>query len=87
MSETNSPFKKDRTEEDEDVRAAWAVGFSRAAEISNVGFQFVIPVLVGWQIDRKFGTEPICLCVGLALGMCLSLTLLFHLTKRLNMKK
>lgn len=87
MGENISPFKKNQAEGEEDVRAAWAIGFSRAAEISNVGFQFVIPVLIGWQIDRTFTSKPIGLCVGLVMGMTLSLLLLLHLTKRLNTKK
>ncbi|MBE6429196.1 MAG: AtpZ/AtpI family protein [Planctomycetaceae bacterium] len=87
MPEENFPFKKDRTEDERDIRAAWAIGFSRAAEISNVGLQFVLPVLAGWWLDQKLETGILCLCVGLFLGMVLSLLTLLHLVKRINEKK
>ncbi|MBE6426918.1 MAG: AtpZ/AtpI family protein [Thermoguttaceae bacterium] len=77
-----SPFKRDLTEGEEDLRAAWAVGFSRAGEISGIGMQFILPTLAGWWLDQKLGTGLVCLAVGGVCGGLLSFFSLLHLIRR-----
>ena len=81
-----SPFKRDPEEQEHDLRAAWAIGFSRAGEISGVGMQFVLPTLAGWWADSKLGTGCLFLLVGLGLGGMLSILSLLHIVKRSNEK-
>lgn len=89
MKQDPSVYRDDLPEDvqEKDIRAAWAIGFSRAAEISGVGMQFVLPTLVGWWIDQKLGTSFICLGIGLGLGMLLSFFSLLHLVRRSHEKK
>ena len=82
-----SPFKREQTEGEEDIRAAWAVGFSRAGEISGIGMQFVLPTMAGWWLDQKFGTGILCLCVGGMCGGLLAFFSLLHMARRDAKKK
>ncbi len=84
MEQDASTYKDDSPENsrEKDTRAAWAVGFSRAAEISNVGLQFVLPTLFGWWCDQKLNTPFIGLGIGLAVGMFLAIISLLHIVRR-----
>lgn len=84
MKHDPSVYRDDSAEntQEEDIRAAWAIGFSRAAEISGVGMQFILPTLFGWWVDQKLGTMYIGLGVGLGLGMLLSFFSLLHIVRR-----
>lgn len=75
----DSPYRSERQDGEEDIRAAWAVGFSRAAEVSGAGLQFVLPVLAGWWGDKQLGTGWLFLGIGLVLGSTLSILTLLHI--------
>ncbi|MCR5164643.1 MAG: AtpZ/AtpI family protein [Thermoguttaceae bacterium] len=76
------PYKKDMPEPGEDLRAAWAIGFSRAAEISGIGFQFVLPTLAGWWLDQKLNTPYVFLGIGITLGLLMAFFSLLHIVKK-----
>ncbi len=71
-------------DEHDDIRAAWAIGFSRAAEVSGIGMQFVLPTLAGWWGDQKLGTGYLFLGIGLVLGMGMAI---FSLLRIVNPPK
>ncbi len=52
-----------------DDRSPLAVGYGWAAQITGIGFEFVLPILVGVWLDRKLGTLILFLFAGLLLGM------------------
>ena len=76
------PYKKDMPEPGEDLRASWAIGFSRAAEISAIGFQFVLPTLGGWWLDQKLNTPYVFLGIGITLGLLMAFFSLLHIVKK-----
>jgi len=77
-----NPYKNDVPGTDEDLRAAWAIGFSRAAEVSGVGFQFVLPTLGGWWLDQKLGTPFVFFGIGITLGMLMAFFSLLRIVKK-----
>jgi len=46
-----------------------------------------VPALVGWWIDRKYGTSPLWLIVGLVIGMVATAFDVYRLLKRLGQLK
>lgn len=65
MAEQQEPRSRDSSGRTPPPANAW-IG------LSSVGFEFVFSVLVpgalGWWLDRKFGTGPWLLLVGLLFG-------------------
>lgn len=45
-----------------------AVGMYWATRISSVGFAIVLPALLGYWLDKKWGTSPWLVVVGACLG-------------------
>ena len=67
-----------------DVRAAWAIGFSRAAEISGIAFEAILPALAGVWLDFKLGTVLVFFAVGLVFGLMAATIHLLRFVKKLG---
>jgi F0F1-type ATP synthase assembly protein I len=46
-----------------------------------------VPILVGWWLDRTFGTSPVWLIVGLAVGVLSTALDIYKLLKRFGQFK
>lgn len=46
-----------------------------------------VPALVGWWVDRKYGTSPLWLIVGLVIGFIATAFDVYRLLKRLGQLK
>ena len=62
-------------------RSPIAVGFEWAARISVAGLSFVVPMLAGSWLDRRFGSRPAGLLAGLALGSVVGLLQLIRIAR------
>lgn len=52
-----------------DGRAEWARGYAIGGQIVGIALELVAPFLVGFYLDRKFGTLPVLTLIGVALGL------------------
>jgi len=52
-----------------DDRSPMAVGIGMASMIISIGMELVIPGLIGYWLDGRFGTKPLLLLIGFAVGM------------------
>jgi F0F1-type ATP synthase assembly protein I len=54
------------------------VTLSLAANLSSIGLEFALPMLLGLYLDQKLGSKPVLLLVGMALGFAIGI---FHLVR------
>jgi F0F1-type ATP synthase assembly protein I len=52
-----------------DDRSPMAVGIAMASMIISIGLEMVIPGLIGYWLDGRFGTGPLLLLIGFAIGI------------------
>lgn len=52
-----------------DDRSPMAVAIAMASMIISIGLEMVVPGLIGYWLDGRFGTEPVLLLVGFAVGI------------------
>lgn len=61
------------------------------AAYSGLGIQLAVslavPMVGGWWLDTRFGTEPAWLLTGIFLGLCSIFVMLFKLVKHSNRKR
>jgi F0F1-type ATP synthase assembly protein I len=60
---------------------------SWASRISNIGFQMALPPLLGWWVDRRWGTEPWLLIVGACVGFGSGMVSILKLANSFDQKK
>ncbi|MDO4574870.1 MAG: AtpZ/AtpI family protein [Planctomycetia bacterium] len=53
----------------EDLRAGWAIGFAKAAEISGIAMEAILPSLLGVWLDMRLGTVLLFFAIGLIFGL------------------
>jgi F0F1-type ATP synthase assembly protein I len=63
-------------------RSPLSVGLEWSTRLTTIGFVMVLPVLIGYWIDRKLGSKPWGLLVGSGLGFTTALLQLLQLTRR-----
>ena len=65
-----------------DRRPPIAVAIQRASQITTIGFEMVLPAVGGYWLDRRWGTDPWLLIVGVILGFVISM---YHLLQLVGM--
>lgn len=53
----------------DDSRAAWAKGYAIGAQVIGMALEVVVPPLIGFYIDQRFGLLPLFTLVGTVLGL------------------
>lgn len=67
--------------EQRDDRSSFATAYAWSARISSISLELVIPVVVGYWLDQRWGTLPLLLIVGVLLGFATATMSLLRLTK------
>jgi F0F1-type ATP synthase assembly protein I len=62
-----------------DQLSATASGYRSASRVISACLEMVIPCLLGYWLDRRLGTSPWLVLLGLALGMWLGIKSLVRL--------
>jgi hypothetical protein len=53
---------------DPDQRSPLSVGLDWASRIAALGFEFSLPPLAGYGVDRWLGSAPVGILVGMVVG-------------------
>lgn len=62
-------------------RSSLSRGIEWASRITTLGVGFALPILAGHYADRRFGTKPALLVVGLILGFAAGAVQLARITR------
>ena len=54
-------------------RSPLSVGIGLASKLSTLGFEFAVPPLLGHFLDRRLGSAPAGLLVGMVLGFAIGI--------------
>jgi ATP synthase protein I len=54
-------------------RSQYAVGIGLASRVTAIALEFVVPMVLGYGLDRWLGTIPAATIVGLMLGFAMGL--------------
>src|SRR5262245_28563052 len=57
------------SESSDDGRSALARGMVWATKAGNLGLELALPILGGYWLDQRWGTQPWLLLVGMGLGV------------------
>ena len=68
----------------EDDRSPLAIGYAWAARVMAIGFEVVLPILLGVWIDYLLGTVVLFMFLGLLLGGFVGFTQLLKIVRELN---
>ncbi len=64
---------------------------ARAAEwssrIMTICLEMVVPGLVGYWLDKKFGTKFVFMLLGFALGFAIAIKHLLYITRKTNQER
>ena len=63
-----------------------AVGMYWATRISSIGFAMVVPTVVGYWLDSKWGTSPWLVLMGASLGFATAMLDVARLARRLQQR-
>jgi len=74
----------DKIPSEDDDRSPFAVGYAWAARIMAIGFEAVLPILLGVWVDYLLGTVVLFLFLGLLLGSLVGLMQLLKIVRELN---
>ena len=66
-NDPNGRQQPDKTEPD-DTRSPIAMGYAWATIIISMGFELVIPIVLGIYADHKWGTKCVFLLIGIVVG-------------------
>ena len=72
--------------EQRDDRSPFALAYEWSARITSISLELVVPVLIGYWLDQRWGTLPLLLIVGVILGFATATLSLLRLTKPPNSK-
>ncbi|MDR1493552.1 MAG: AtpZ/AtpI family protein [Planctomycetaceae bacterium] len=61
-----------------DFRMSMMIGYMGAMNVTSAAIEMVAPIVIGIWLDNKFYTKPLCILIGLLLGMAI---MLIHLIK------
>ena len=67
---------------EDDDRSPFAVGYAKAMGIMSVGFEAVLPILLGVFVDYWFGTVVVFTFLGLLFGGYVGYTQLMKIVNR-----
>lgn len=65
-------------------RASQAIAYQWASRVMTISLGMVVPVLLGYWLDRKFDISPVLILAGCALGMFLGFSQLTQIAKASN---
>jgi F0F1-type ATP synthase assembly protein I len=68
-------------------RSSVAIAFQWATTVMTLAAEMVVPALIGYLLDQKFGTGHVLLLIGFALGGLLATLGLVRITKDLGSQK
>ncbi|MDR1382965.1 MAG: AtpZ/AtpI family protein [Planctomycetaceae bacterium] len=60
------------------ARSPMMIGYMWAMNVTSAAIEMVVPIVIGVWLDNKFHTKPLCILIGLFLGMAI---MLIHLIK------
>ncbi|MCR4415844.1 MAG: AtpZ/AtpI family protein [Thermoguttaceae bacterium] len=52
-----------------------------ATQITTIAMEMVVPAILGWWLDQRFGTRPVLVTVGGAIGLLSGLVHLLRVAK------
>jgi F0F1-type ATP synthase assembly protein I len=67
--------------EQPDDQSPLALAYQWTARITSISLELVVPMLIGYWLDQRWGTLPILLVVGVILGFATAMLSLLRLTK------
>ena len=70
----------------QDSEPPMAVAAFWVSRISSISLEMVLPVGLGYWLDRRWGTEPWLVSVGACLGMLVAMISLVGLSRQANSK-
>jgi ATP synthase protein I len=68
--------------EQRDDRSPFALASEWSARMTSISLELVVPTLIGYWLDRRLGTLPLFLIVGVALGFVTATLSLMRLMKK-----
>jgi F0F1-type ATP synthase assembly protein I len=83
-SRTNAGAIVRKEDEQPDDRSSLVVAYQLSARMTATCIEFVLPALAGYWLDRRWGTLPLFLILGLALGIAAATMSLIGLAKSLQ---
>ncbi len=69
------------TPQSDPSRSPLSAGIAWASRLTALGFEFVLPALGGYYLDRRWGTEPAATLVGTVLGFGVGMFHLLQMTR------
>ena len=66
-------------------RSPMAIGMSWVSRITTVSLQMVVPGIIGYWLDRRFGTRALFTLCGFGIGMFSGMLHLIRITKTKSM--
>jgi hypothetical protein len=67
----------------QDVRPPLAVGMEWASRVTTISMEMVVPALIGYWLDQRWGTHNVLLSIGAVLGFIIGLRSLIQLTRNM----
>jgi F0F1-type ATP synthase assembly protein I len=67
--------------EHRDDRSPFALAYEWSARMTSISLELIVPTLLGYWLDRRWGTLPLLLIVGVVLGFVTATLSLLRLTK------
>ncbi len=64
-----------------DQRSPLSIGIGWASRISALGFEFSLPPLAGYGVDRWLGSDPIGILVGMIIGFLVGMMHLLRMAR------
>jgi ATP synthase protein I len=68
-----------------DDRPPLALAYAWSARVTSISLELVVPVLIGYWLDQRWGTLPLLLIVGVILGLVTSTLSLLRLAKHADL--
>ncbi len=67
-------------------RSPLALGIEWASRITALGFEFALPAFLGDYLDRRWGSGPVGLLAGMALGFAAGMVHLLRIARDASKK-
>jgi ATP synthase protein I len=65
-------------------RSTIAVGFAWASKVSTIALSFSLPAIIGFGIDRYWGSAPVATLSGVVLGFVAGLMQILQLSREIT---
>ena len=70
--------------EETDTRSSVSIGIDWGTRVTAIGMEFALPALLGYGLDRWWGTSPWLTVVGAFLGLAIGMLQVFKLAATLS---